>query len=97
MNGEFSAVLDRGWEQPEGQRQLESDPLGTVQIVPEQGKNVLAFRRLGATTHGETSITQVIDKDVRDFSSLKLGCEGAGQQPEPGGWWLCQHRVPGHA
>ena len=75
VNGEFSAVLDRGWEQPESQRQLESDPLGTVQIVPEQGKNVLAFRRLGATTHGETSITQVIDKDVRDFSSLKLECE----------------------
>jgi hypothetical protein len=75
VNGEFTAVLDRGWEQPERQRQLESDPLGEVRTVPVQGKNVLAFRRLGAVTHGETSIIQRIDKDVRDFSSLKLGCE----------------------
>ena len=85
-NGDFSAVLDRGWEQPERQRQLESDPLGEVQIIPVQGKNVLAFKRLGAVTHGETSITQLIDRDVRDFSSLKLAFEvRVTSQSLPGG------------
>ena len=75
VNGDFSAMLDRGWENPEQQRQKESDPLGEAQIVPLEGKTVLAFQRRGAETHGETSIIQHIDKDVRDFSSLKLTCE----------------------
>jgi hypothetical protein len=75
VNGDFSAVLDRGWEQVEQQRQKQDDPYGEAEIVALEGKRELAFRRLGAETHGETSITQRIDKDVRDFQSLKLSCE----------------------
>jgi hypothetical protein len=75
VNGDFAAMLDRGWEAPERQKQDENDPLGQISIAPLGGKTVLAFERYGAKTHGETSITQPIDKDIRDFSSLRLTCE----------------------
>jgi hypothetical protein len=75
VNGDFAAMLDRGWQDLIQQRQEETDPLGQVEIVPLEGKTVLAFQRRGAKTHGETSITQRIDKDIRDFSSLRLSCE----------------------
>jgi hypothetical protein len=86
VNGDFSAVLDRGWDEPVSQRQQESDPAGVAEIVPLEGKTALAFRRRGAQTHGETSITQHIDKDVRDFQSLKLAAEvQVNHQSLPGG------------
>jgi hypothetical protein len=86
VNGDFSAVLDRGWEEAEKQRQDETDPFGDAKVVALGGKTVLAFERLGAKTHGESSITQRIDKDVRDFESLKLTCEVlVNSQSLPGG------------
>jgi hypothetical protein len=85
VNGDFSSVLDRGWEEPEQQRD-QADPLGQIRIVPLGGKTVLAFERQGANTHGETSITQRIDKDIRDFTSLKLAFEVlVNHQSLPGG------------
>jgi hypothetical protein len=75
INGDFSDVLELGWETQAPQRQDENDPYGSVQIVETDGKPVLSFERRGARTHGENSITQRIDKDVRDFSSLQLTCE----------------------
>jgi hypothetical protein len=39
------------------------------------GKTLLSFTRAGARTHGETGVVQRIDKDVYDFSSLKMGFE----------------------
>jgi len=75
VNGDFDAVLDRGWEAPEQQRQDENDPFGEARVVALEGQNILAFTRQSATTHGETSIIQFIDKDVRDFESLRLSCE----------------------
>lgn len=75
VNGGFASVLERGWEVQPSQRQDEGDPYGTVQIVATNGKPVLSFERRGARTHGENSIVQSIDKDVRDFSSLRLSCE----------------------
>jgi len=85
VNGDFSSVLDRGWETPEQQRD-QADPLGQIRIVPLGGKTVLAFERQGANTHGETSITQRIDQDIRDFASLKLAFEVlVNHQSLPGG------------
>jgi hypothetical protein len=85
VNGDFSSMLDRGWHEPEQQRDP-NDPLGGIEIVPLGGKNVLSLRRYGAQTHGETSLTQVIDQDVHGFSSLKLAFElRVDHQSLPGG------------
>jgi hypothetical protein len=85
VNGDFASVLDRGWEEPVQQRD-QADPLGQIRIAPLGGKTVLAFERQGALTHGETSITQRIDKDIRDFASLKLVLEVlVDHQSLPGG------------
>jgi hypothetical protein len=85
INGSFGSVLDRGWELPQQQRD-ENDPLGEIEITPLGGKNVLRFRRYGANTHGETSITQIVDQDVHGYSSLKLACEVlVDYQSLPGG------------
>ena len=86
VNGDFSAVLGSGWETPIVHRQDESDPFGEARIAAVDGKTVLQFRRIGARTHGELSTTQRVDKDVRDFTSLKLGCEvRVDHQSLPGG------------
>lgn len=74
VNGNFDSILDRGWEPPEQQRDA-NDPLGKIEIAPLGGKSVLRFSRYGAETHGETSITQIVDQDVHGFSSLKLDFE----------------------
>jgi hypothetical protein len=74
VNGSFDSVLDRGWEPPQQQRDAK-DPLGDIEIAPLGGKSVLRFSRYGAETHGETSITQIVDQDVHGFSSLKLAFE----------------------
>ena len=86
VNGNFAAMLDRGWEEPEQQRLDETDPLGEIRIAPLGGKTVLVLERKGAKTHGETSIIQRIHKDIRDFSSLKLSFEVlVNHQSLPGG------------
>jgi hypothetical protein len=85
VNGSFDSVLDRGWEQPQQQRDA-NDPLGKIEIAPLHGKSVLRFSRYGAATHGETSITQIVDQDVHGFSSLKLAFEVlVNYQSLPGG------------
>jgi hypothetical protein len=71
VNGDFGSVLERGWEPPEQQRDSD-DPLGEIEITPLGGTSVLRFSRYGGKTHGETSITQIIDQDVHGFSSLVL-------------------------
>jgi hypothetical protein len=86
VNSDFSSPLGRGWEEQPPQRQEESDPFGEVQIVVQDGKTLLSFTRAGALTWGETSIIQRIDKDVRDFSSLKMSFEVlVNEQSLPGG------------
>jgi hypothetical protein len=60
--------------------------VGDIEIVPQGGKNVLRFSRYGSETHGETSITQVVDQDVHGFTSLKLAFEVlVNYQSLPGG------------
>jgi hypothetical protein len=48
----------------------------------------LSFQRQGARTHGENGIIQLIDRDVRDYSSLQLSCEVLvnGQSLRGGGY-----------
>lgn len=74
VNGSFNSVLDRGWEPPVQQRDP-GDPVGNVDIMPERGKSVLRFSRYSAETHGETSLTQIVDQDVHSYTSLKLAFE----------------------
>lgn len=86
LNGDFKAVLGSGWDMPTLIRQDEADPLGETEIIAVSGKRVLSFVRSGARTHGEQSTTQSINKDVRDFSSLKFSCEvQVSQQSLAGG------------
>jgi hypothetical protein len=86
VNSDFSSPLGRGWEEQPPRRQEESDPYGQAGIVVQDGKTLLAFSRTGALTWGETSIIQRIDKDVRDFSSLKMSFEVlVNEQSLPGG------------
>jgi hypothetical protein len=75
VNGDFSSVLERGWQVQAPQRQNENDPFGTVQILLAGEEPHLSFQRRGARTHGENTVIQYIDKDVRDFTSLRLTCE----------------------
>jgi hypothetical protein len=86
VNDDFSSPLGRGWEEQPPQRQDENDPQGKVGIIVRDGKTLLSFTRVGALTWGETSIVQHIDKDVRDFSLLKMSFEVlVNGQSLPGG------------
>ncbi len=85
-NGEFTSVLGSSWGEVVAIRDNEADPWGEAKIVAIDGRPALRFYRTGAHTHGELSTIQRIDKDVRDFTSLKFGCEvRVDQQSLPGG------------
>lgn len=85
-NGEFTSVLGSGWGEIVATRDDEADPWGEARIVAIDDRTTLHFQRTGARTHGELSTTQRIDKDVRDFASLKFSCEvRVDQQSLPGG------------
>ena len=75
VNSDFTSPLGRGWEVQPSQRDVESDPYGEAEIVVQDGETLLSLSRVGARTHGETSIIQHIEKDVRDFDSLKVSFE----------------------
>ncbi len=86
LNSDFSSPMGRGWEEEPPKREDENDPYGSADIVVQDGKALLSFTRFGATKWGETGIIQTVDKDVRDFSSLKLSCEVlVNWQSLPGG------------
>jgi hypothetical protein len=75
LNHDFTSPLGLGWEVQLQQRDDESDPYGKVEIAFQDGKNMLSFARYGARTHGETSVIQYVDKEVRDVESLALSFE----------------------
>jgi len=86
VNGTFTSVLGSGWEKVVTTRVDENDPFGEAKIVSVDERMALRFERLGARTHGELSTTQHIEKDVRDFTSLKFACEvRVDHQSLPGG------------
>ncbi len=75
LNYDFTSPLGLGWELQLQQRDDESDPYGSVEIAFQDGKSLLSFTRHGARTHGETSVIQHIDEEVRDVESLTMSFE----------------------
>jgi len=72
VNGDFKEPLTVGWKVYHTQ----IDPKevgGKAEILIAGDRPAVRFWRMGkATNHGETGIIQVIEKDVRDFTSLAL-------------------------
>ncbi len=72
VNGDFKEPLAVGWEVYHEQIDPE-EVSGKAEILIVGDRQAVRFWRMGkAANHGETGITQVIDKDVRDFTSLEL-------------------------
>jgi len=74
VNGDFEDSLVNGWSSYDRQTDPERPP-GQVQVatalVGNEERAVVEFHR-DAVNHAEVGITQRIDYDVRDFSSLEL-------------------------
>jgi hypothetical protein len=72
VNGNFSEPLSTGW-QVDTERLSDSVQLGAAEIVSSGGRNAVQFSRNGLEgEHNAVAIVQRIDKDARDFMSLKL-------------------------
>ena len=72
VNGNFAAGMD-GWTA--ANRDEEEPIVGSVEMVTQDGRNVIVFKRTGATKHCETYLFQPIDKDITDFDSVKLSLD----------------------
>ncbi len=70
INGNFRLPLEGTWEITHD-LQEPSEAQGEVTIVTDGSQRVALFQRAG-TYHAETDLRQVINKDVRDFRTLKL-------------------------
>lgn len=72
INDDFKEPLTQGWRAYHNQ----VDPKevsGKAEIITFGDRQAVRFWRMGkASNHGETGILQVIDRDVRDFTSLAL-------------------------
>ncbi len=72
VNGDFKESLGTGWRIYHSQVD-DSEVSGKAEILAVGDRQAVRFWRMGkAANHGETGIIQVIDKDVRDFTSLEL-------------------------
>ncbi len=73
VNGNFQQDLSVGWIAYNEQGVDEGEVDGEVEIVSFGDRRALFFSRMGEDgNHCETGIIQKIDKDIRDFTSLKL-------------------------
>lgn len=72
FNGSFVDRLD-GWQV--ANRGEEEPILGSATSEIADGRNVLRFRRTGATKHAETYVFQQLNKDITDFESVRLGID----------------------
>ena len=72
VNGDFKEPLTVGWR--DYHSQVDPDEVsGKAEVLVVGDRQAVRFWRMGkAANHGETGIIQVIDKDVRDFTSLEL-------------------------
>ena len=70
VNSDFQAALENGWTSYSQQTDPQQPP-GTVSVVTDEGREVVAFSRDGSN-HAEVGIRQEINYDVRDFTSLEL-------------------------
>lgn len=69
-NGDFSAGLDN-WAAIAWNLELEDQPGGETLVSTRDGEAVLSFTRNG-TGHADVRIQQSINKDVADFTSVRL-------------------------
>jgi hypothetical protein len=73
VNGNFQEDLSVGWRAYNEQGVDEGEVDGEAEIVSFGGRRALLFSRVGEDrNHCETGIIQKIDKDIRDYTSLKL-------------------------
>jgi hypothetical protein len=73
VNGNFQQDLSVGWIAYNEQGVDGGEVDGEVEIVSSGDRRALFFSRMGEDgNHCETGIRQTIDKDIRDFTSLKL-------------------------
>jgi len=73
VNGNFQQDLSVGWIDYNEQGVDGGEVDGEVEIVSSGDRRALFFSRMGEDgNHCETGIIQKIDKDIRDFTSLKL-------------------------
>jgi hypothetical protein len=73
VNGNFQQDLSAGWIAYNEQGIDEGQVDGEVEIVSSGNRRALFFSRMGEDgNHCETGIIQKTDKDIRDFTSLKL-------------------------
>lgn len=70
-NGDFAAPVGDEWVPYNVGIEFEGQPLGRVKRTEIDGRSVAVIERTGIG-HAETGITQRLDADVRDFSSLRL-------------------------
>jgi len=70
-NSDFAAPLDESWVSYSKDVQFEGEPGGKVEKAEVEGRPVIVIERQGEG-HAETGITQQINVDIRDFSSLQL-------------------------
>ena len=72
-NGNFNEPLSVGWTVERGQSLPEDALPGNVELVTAGGRRAVYFHRMGKDgEHTEVGITQRIDKEVRDYISLKV-------------------------
>ena len=72
VNSDFKQPLTVGWEAYHTQ-DVPEEVKGKAEVLVVGDRQAVRFWRMGkASGHGETGIVQVIDKDVRDFTSLQL-------------------------
>jgi hypothetical protein len=70
INGNFRLPLAGTWDVTSDLQEPSESP-GEVTIVTDGSRRVALFQRVGIY-HAETSLRQIINKDVRSFQSLKL-------------------------
>mgnify|MGYP005850902221 CR=1 FL=1 len=72
VNGDFKQPLTVGWSAYHEQVDAK-EVNGKAEIITFGDRQAVRFWRMGkASNHGETGIFQVIEKDVRDFTSLHI-------------------------
>jgi len=71
VNGYFQQPLEAGWAKAIRQPQIPEEDWGAVNIATVDGRQTIHFLRAGQAW-GQAGITQEINRDVRDYASLRL-------------------------
>ncbi len=71
QNGDFTLPLEESWEGYNRDIQIPGEPEGEITLTEVNGRTSVLITRQGMG-HLETGITQEINADIRDFSSLQL-------------------------